>query len=84
MSKNKYSGIIRQFLKFSQKESLDDLVNLSSNVIQELIISYRDTMILFQTNSTVEYKVNALWYFYDVNGIEIDYEPLFDGLEYTL
>ena len=36
MSKNKYSGIIRQFLKFSQKESLDDLVNLSSNVSKNL------------------------------------------------
>ena len=80
MTLNKYfpTGVhpkstLKQFLKFSKKQSLDDLLILSKDDIDRLITNYFEVLILFNTPLTMEQKVWYINAFYGVNGIEINY-----------
>ncbi|WP_299290535.1 hypothetical protein [Nitrosopumilus sp.] len=67
MQKNQHSGRIKQFLKFSKCETLDELTNLNPAKIELLLNEYVESLQDKNTECTIIQKVDSVVMFFSVN-----------------
>ncbi len=68
---NQTSQIILNFLEWTDYNSLDELVNIPSKTMVNLISIYEAYLQLSYKPSTIEGKMKALYYFCYKNGLKI-------------
>jgi len=65
---NQRSQMIVDFMEFSEYKTLDDLINIPVEIIEKLLDNYESYLNTKYRTSTIQGKLNALEYFYNVNG----------------
>jgi len=68
---NQNSQKILDYLEWSPYKTLDELVNIPSKDSVKLIDDYERYLHLSYSQSTIDAKIKALYYFYYKNGLKI-------------
>jgi len=63
--------MVLQFLRFSEYDTLDELLNLNNNQICNMVGSYRDFLYEINAPATVDSKLCAVVFFYQYNDVYI-------------
>jgi hypothetical protein len=74
LEKNQHSNKIKQFLRFTKYDTLDELVNLSKAEIEYILLEYVEDLQHINALSTIISKVDSVVMFYSVNDIDIHNE----------
>ena len=62
--------MIVDFMEFSEYKTLDGLINIPIETIVKLLDNYESYLNTKYRTSTIQGKLNAIEYFYNVNGFE--------------
>ena len=71
ISKNQNSKMVLQFLDYSEKGSLDELLNIDEKEIHELITNYENYLESVNSYSTITNKIERILLFYSINKRDI-------------
>ena len=71
ISKNQNSKMVLQFLDYSEKGSLDELLNIDEKEIHELITNYENYLESVNSYSTITNKIESILLFYSINKRDI-------------
>ena len=63
--------MVLQFLDYSEKGSLDELLNIDEKEIHELITNYENYLESVNSYSTITNKIESILLFYSINKRDI-------------